>query len=195
MYVMYVCFGASTTPDLHNMSLLVAFQLLLLLLASPSLSCASNSTQSTLDRQAEALLQWKASLNTGSLDSWRKGTSPCNWTGVTCSTTVPRGRHQGDAALAVSEISLYDYSLNGSLDGLQFVELPHLVHLDLKYNALWGPIPSTIGVLDELLFLDLSANNLDGSIPLSIGNFRKLISFDISYSSHMMYTSILQLAY
>jgi hypothetical protein len=99
------------------MSLPLALELLLLL-ALAGLSCASNSTQSTLDRQAEALLQWKASLTTGSLDSWRKGTSPCNWTGVTCKTVVPRGRDQGDSTLAVSEISLYNSGLNGSLDGL-----------------------------------------------------------------------------
>jgi hypothetical protein len=172
------------------MSLLLALELLLLLLALAGLSCASNSTQATLDRQAEALLQWKASLSTGSLDSWRKGTNPCNWTGVTCSTPVPRGRDQGDAALAVSKISLYDYSLNGSLDGLQFVELPHLVHLDLSSNFLWGSIPSTIGSLAELLFLDLSWNNLNGSIPRSIGNFKKLISLDIYHTSHTCCTCL-----
>jgi hypothetical protein len=174
-------FGVPPTLDLHNMSLLLALALLLLfLLALPGLCCASNSTQSALDRQADALLRWRSSLQSSyDLDSWRKGTSPCNWSGVICSTTV-RGRPPGGSILAVSNISLWNRGLNGSLDRLQFAELPHLVHLDLRFNSLWGTIPSTIGGLAKLLFLDLSFNSLNGSIPQSIGNFRKLFCHTIN---------------
>uniref|UniRef100_A0ACD5ZQI2 Uncharacterized protein n=1 Tax=Avena sativa TaxID=4498 RepID=A0ACD5ZQI2_AVESA len=169
----YVCLGASPTLDLHNMSLLLGLgqQLLLLLLALPRLNCASNSTQSTLDRQADALLRWRSSLHDGSyyLDSWRKGTSPCNWTGVTCSNARPSGRDQGDVSLVVSNISLALNGLQGRLDRLHFADLPYLVYLDLSYNFLSGQIPSSIGALAELAFLDMSDNDLDGSIPPSIG--------------------------
>uniref|UniRef100_A0ACD5TYS5 Uncharacterized protein n=1 Tax=Avena sativa TaxID=4498 RepID=A0ACD5TYS5_AVESA len=166
-----VCFGTSPTLDLHNMSLLLALELLLFLLALPRLCCASNSTQSTLDRQADALLRWRSSLDDGSndLDSWRKGTSPCNWTGVTCSNARPRGRDQGDVSLVVSNISLALNGLQGRLDRLHFADLPYLVYLDLRLNFLSGQIPSSIGALAELAFLDMSDNDLDGSIPPSIG--------------------------
>lgn len=161
------------------MGLLLALELLLLLLALPRLFCASNFTQSPLDREAEALLQWRSSVGDGwpyDLESWKKGTSPCNWTGVTCSTTMPHGRDQGDAVLVVSQISLKWYYIRGSLDGLRFEDLPHLVYLDLSYSILSGPIPSSIGALAGLSFLDLSKNyDLNGSIPPLTGNCTKSI--------------------
>uniref|UniRef100_A0ACD5TXX5 Uncharacterized protein n=1 Tax=Avena sativa TaxID=4498 RepID=A0ACD5TXX5_AVESA len=157
------------------MSLLLALgqQLLLLLLALPCLSCASNSTQARLDRQAKALLQWKSGLfrrGTYDLDSWTQETSPCDWFGVHCSTVVPsHGRDQGDVVFVVSEISLLGCGLNGRLDRLHFADLPHLEYLDLSYNSLSGPIPSSIGALAKIKYLDLSWNFLDDSIPPFIG--------------------------
>ena len=161
--------------DLHNMSLLLALELLLLLLALPRLSCrsTSNSTHPSLDRQAKALLRWKAGLYRRGiyrLDSWTKGTSPSNWTGVTCTNAMlPRRGDQGDAALVVSNISLVGFGLEGRLDRLHFAELPHLVHLDLFYNNLRGPFPSSMGTLTKLEYLDLSGNYLHGFIPTSLG--------------------------
>ncbi|VAH13125.1 unnamed protein product [Triticum turgidum subsp. durum] len=170
------------------MSLLLALELLLLLLALPRLSCrsTSNSTQPSLDRQAEALLRWKAGLyirGTYDLDSWTKGTSPCDyWTGVTCSNAVlPRGGDQGDAALVVSNISLAEFGLEGRLDRLYFADLPHLVHVDLSYNYLLGPIPSSIGVLTNLVYLDLSNNRLNGFIPTSI-DLPHLVFLNLGYN-------------
>nr|XP_051211179.1 brassinosteroid LRR receptor kinase BRL2-like [Lolium perenne] len=97
--------------------------------------------------------------------------SPCNWTGVDCSTTGPRGRYQGDRVPVVSNISVSacGSSLNGTLDRLHFADFPHLLHLDLTGNSLSGTIPSSIESLSELVFLDLSYNYLNGSIPPSIG--------------------------
>ena len=114
------------------------------------------------------------------MDSWRKGTSPCNWSGVACSNTLLRGHDQGDAALVVSNISLAEFGLEGRLDRLHFEDLPHLVHLDLSHNILSGPIPSSIGALAELKFLDISSNRPDGSIPSSIGSSNKLTFLNVS---------------
>ncbi|XP_047095928.1 probable leucine-rich repeat receptor-like protein kinase At1g35710 isoform X2 [Lolium rigidum] len=159
------------------MSLLLALVQLMLLLALPDLSCASNSTQSPLDRQAEALLQWKSGLfRTGTqLESWTKETSPCNWTGVKCNTMLPRGR---DSALVVSEIWLSWGLLNGTLDRLNFGDFSHLMYLGLNHNSLSGSIPSSIGRLAELVYLDLSYNDLSGSIPRFIG-LRHLVHLDL----------------
>ncbi|KAK1692258.1 hypothetical protein QYE76_008955 [Lolium multiflorum] len=139
-----------------------------------SLMRASVEQNSPLDRQAEALLKWKSGLLEGGsscLDSWTKETSPCNWTGVDCSTTGPRGRYQGDRVPVVSNISvsMCGSPLNGTLDRLHFAEFPHLLYLDLRGNSLSGTIPSSTWSLSELVFLDLSYNGLNGSIPPSIG--------------------------
>ncbi|XBJ22239.1 hypothetical protein VPH35_000663 [Triticum aestivum] len=167
------------------MSLLPAFELLLLLLALPRLSCASYSMYLSLDREAEALLQWKSSLTISShdIDSWTKGTSPCNWTGIACSNAVPRGRGQDAAALVVSNISLgWNIVSVGRLDRLHFAYMPDLVYLDLACNHLSGPIPSSIRALAKLVYLDLSFNLIDGSIPPSIGNCAKLTFLDLSHN-------------
>ncbi|KAF6993245.1 hypothetical protein CFC21_010164 [Triticum aestivum] len=168
------------------MSLLLALELLLLLLALPRLTCASNSTHPSLYRQAKALLQWKSSLKgwSSELDSWTKGTNPCDWTGVGCSNAVlPRG----DAVLVVDNISLPSCHIQGSIgvlpelaylnlssNGLNgsiptSLDLPHLVYLDLRKNSLLGLIPSSIGALVKLVFLNLSYNFLNGVVPPSIG--------------------------
>jgi Leucine-rich repeat (LRR) protein len=171
---------------------LLAFQImpLALLLSLLLLSYCANSTtvaQAQLDREAEALLRWKSSCDSarpsGCLKSWSKRTNPCNWTGVVCSITVPRGwRDDDDAAVipVLSSISLPNCNLSGRLDGLDFVSLPRLAHLDLNDNNLSGLIPPSIGTLGELTFLDLSSNSLSGPIPPSIGNLTALTSLDLS---------------
>ncbi|CAN6231246.1 unnamed protein product [Urochloa humidicola] len=170
--------------------LLLAFKMsLLLLLALPLLfSCANSKTMMQLDREAEALLRWKSSISdeadlSGCFKSWSKHISPCNWTGVACiNTTVPHGRgwSNGDAVPVVASISLPMCNLSGRLDGLDFVALPRLAHLDLNANNLSGPIPPSIGTLGELIYLDLSSNSLSGPIPPSIGNLTSLTSLDLS---------------
>ncbi|XP_062218842.1 probable leucine-rich repeat receptor-like protein kinase At1g35710 [Phragmites australis] len=161
------------------MRLLALEMSLVLLLALPLLFSCANSTEMQLDKEAEALLRWKSSLDdsgtSGCLRSWSKGTSPCNWTGVACSIAVPRGRVPG-----VANISLPGCHLSGRLDGLDFAALPRLAHLDLNNNSLSGRIPPIIGTLDELTSLDLSSNALLGPIPPSIGNLTRLTSLDLS---------------
>uniref|UniRef100_A0A0D9VES4 non-specific serine/threonine protein kinase n=1 Tax=Leersia perrieri TaxID=77586 RepID=A0A0D9VES4_9ORYZ len=157
--------------------------LLVLLLSWQCLFCLANPT---VDRHAEALLQWKSGVDWDGFDclqSWSNATSPCNWAGIGCSSLVPHGHHQRDAILVVTNITLEFCYISGSLNKLRFAELPHLVHLDLHYNFLSGLIPSDIGDLSELSFLDLSDNMLSGPIPPSIGNLTNLVSLDLSHNS------------
>ncbi|XP_052142420.1 MDIS1-interacting receptor like kinase 2-like isoform X2 [Oryza glaberrima] len=145
------------------------------------LSCLAIAN-TMLDRQAEALLQWKSDLTYYSdLDLWTNATSPCRWPGIGCSSMVAHGHgHERDAILVVTNITLYICGISGGLSKLRFAELPHLVHLDLGMNSLSGPIPSDIGRLAELSYLDLSGNVLNGSIPPSIGNLTNLAFLDLS---------------
>uniref|UniRef100_A0A0E0H9N8 non-specific serine/threonine protein kinase n=1 Tax=Oryza nivara TaxID=4536 RepID=A0A0E0H9N8_ORYNI len=164
------------------MTLFVSQELLLVLLISlQCLSCLAIAN-TTLDRQAEALLQWKSDLTYYSdLDLWTNATSPCRWPGIGCSSMVAHGHgHERDAILVVTNITLYSCGISGGLSKLRFTELPHLVHLDLAMNSLSGPIPSDIGRLAELSYLDLSGNVLNGSIPPSIGNLTNLAFLDLS---------------
>lgn len=130
------------------------------------LFCLANSTVTQLDRQADMPLQWKSGLDSQSycLSSWSNNTSPCDWTGIACSTSG-----QSDAVPAVVlTISLQSCHISRGLDKLQFAELPHLQILNLGRSSFSGPIPSSIGGLAELSELDLSSNRLSGSIPTSI---------------------------
>uniref|UniRef100_A0A0D3F3L4 Leucine-rich repeat-containing N-terminal plant-type domain-containing protein n=1 Tax=Oryza barthii TaxID=65489 RepID=A0A0D3F3L4_9ORYZ len=163
---------------------LVASQelLLVLLISLQCLSCLAIANPA-LDRQAEALLQWKSGLRGDlsycGLEEWSNATSPCNWSGIYCSYKVRRG-HERDAILVVTNITLFSCNISGGLSKLRFAQLPRLVFLDLSINSLYGPIPSDIDRLAELSYLDLSNNKLTGSIPPSIGNLRSLIKLDLS---------------
>ncbi|EAZ22576.1 hypothetical protein OsJ_06240 [Oryza sativa Japonica Group] len=163
---------------------LVASQelLLVLLISLQCLSCLAIANPA-LDRQAEALLQWKSGLRGDlsycGLEEWSNATSPCNWSGIYCSYKVRRG-HERDAILVVTNITLFSCNISGGLSKLRFAQLPHLVFLDLSINSLYGPIPSDIGRLAELSYLDLSNNKLTGSIPPSIGNLTNLGFLELS---------------
>ncbi|XP_034887743.1 uncharacterized protein [Populus alba] len=122
-------------------------------------------------KEAEALLEWKVTLDNQSqslLSSWA-GDSPCNWFGISC-----------DKSGSVSNISLSNSSLRGTLNSLRFSSFPNLIELTLSYNSLYGSVPSHIGNLSNLSFLDLSFNNLSGNIPPEIGNLKSLTILGLS---------------
>ncbi|XP_022764185.1 probable LRR receptor-like serine/threonine-protein kinase At1g34110 [Durio zibethinus] len=139
----------------------VMFFLILVLLHSSSVF-ASSSSIAALKRgkEAEALLKWKASLDNNTqtlLSSLWVGDGHCSWGGITC-----------DKAESITNLSLPDYGLRGTLHSLNFLFFPSLMGLNLHNNSLYGPIPSHIGNLSKLTFLKLSNNNFSGNIPSEI---------------------------
>jgi Leucine-rich repeat (LRR) protein len=116
-------------------------------------------------KEAEALLEWKVSLDNQSqslLSSWA-GDSPCNWFGISC-----------DKSGSVTNISLPNSSLRGTLNSLRFSSFPNLTVLNLHNNSLYGYVPSHIGNLSNLSFLNMSFNSISGNIPPEIGNLVSL---------------------
>ncbi|CAN6486155.1 unnamed protein product [Victoria cruziana] len=132
-----------------------AFLLLLFL----CLEVYSLKAEERMDGEAEALLQWKATLKTRALDdSWSPFNSmhrPCNWSGVSCN-------HNG----SVVGINIRSLSLGGTLD---FLSIPDLEVLVLSSDDLYGRIPPRIGSLPKLTVLDLSSNGFSGRLlwPIS----------------------------
>nr|XP_011464598.1 PREDICTED: probable LRR receptor-like serine/threonine-protein kinase At4g08850 isoform X2 [Fragaria vesca subsp. vesca] len=112
------------------------------------------------ETEAEALLKWKASFlsQTNQLKDWRANTSPCNWTGILC-----------NAAGSVTNISLANTTIQGTLHELSFISFSNLTYLNLTLNKLFGAIPPQISSLSKLIYLDLSENQFTGRIPPEIG--------------------------
>ncbi|KAJ6889851.1 MDIS1-interacting receptor like kinase 2-like [Populus alba x Populus x berolinensis] len=122
-------------------------------------------------KEAEALLDWKVTLDNQSqslLSSWA-GDSPCNWFGISC-----------DKSGSVSNISLPNSSLRGTLNSLRFSSFPDLTVLILRNNSLYGSIPSHIG---NLIKFDLSSNSTSGNIPPEVGKLVSLDLLDLSYNN------------
>ncbi|KAM3707011.1 hypothetical protein ACJW31_03G192600 [Castanea mollissima] len=158
---------------------------------APSVA-ATAEVGTTFYKEAEALLNWKASLdnqNESLLSSW-VGDRPCvNWVGITCD----------DLELGVTRLNLSGFGLKGSLYNLNFSSFPNLHTLCLLQNSLYGTIPDSIGDLSKLTHLDFSLNNLSGllkhlwtlqllnnsltgPIPTTIGNLTKLTTLHLSYN-------------
>ncbi|KAI9114258.1 hypothetical protein K1719_014908 [Acacia pycnantha] len=132
------------------------------------------SAAASEDGEAKALLNWKARLTNESqatLSSWNNGTNLCrNWRGISC-----------DKSMSVTNISLSNLGLQGTLDNLNFASFPNLQYFDLSYNQFHGNIPHEIGNLSSILVLSLSENpSISGPIPKEIGKLSTLSVLDLS---------------
>nr|XP_040249040.1 MDIS1-interacting receptor like kinase 2-like [Aegilops tauschii subsp. strangulata] len=128
-----------------------------------------------------ALLHWKTTLASPVLQmsSWQENTSPCNWTGIMC-TSVRHGRHR---PWVVTNISLPGAGIHGQLGELNFSALPFLTDIDLGNNSLHGALPASISPLSALSVLNLPYNKLKGKIPYEIGGLQSLVQLDLSFNT------------
>ncbi|KAE8735249.1 Detected protein of unknown function [Hibiscus syriacus] len=162
--------GSSRKMSVEGSPMLRVFFFTLLLLSSchvfASVSATFRDESSAGQKEADALLKWKASLDAQSqsfLSSW-DGNGPCDWTGIIC-----------DKSTRVGHLNLSSSGLKGTLHGFNFSSFPKLTVVDLSSNHLSGTIPSDVGKLPRLTYLDLSSNHLSGEIPASIGNMTDLL--------------------
>ncbi|HSK07329.1 MAG TPA: putative Ig domain-containing protein, partial [Acidimicrobiia bacterium] len=105
--------------------------------------------------------------------NWFTNPNPCNWSGIQC------------LGVNVSQISLDDNNLNGTLPEAAFSPLVGLTHLDLDSNNLIGAIPTALGTL-PLQVLDLAENGLDGVIPAGIWTRTGLTTLDLNDNTNLI---------
>ncbi|KAI8566773.1 hypothetical protein RHMOL_Rhmol02G0068000 [Rhododendron molle] len=167
-------------PNFQALHSIIIFVFVIILIpfvsSSDSAVARASPATKTVAKQSEAvaLLNWKASLDNQSqslLSSWNE-TSHCTWVGIGCND-----------ASKVTNLTLDSIGLRGTLSGLNFSSLPHLVKLDLSNNLIYGTIPSQIGGLSRLASLNASINLLSGTIPTDIGTLRSLIELDLSINN------------
>nr|XP_024930827.2 MDIS1-interacting receptor like kinase 2-like [Ziziphus jujuba var. spinosa] len=155
----------SNSQKLYSLALFFLFVLLAIV--------ASVST-----KEADALLQWKASLQNDPnrvLSSWTykpnnnsfnsstrtqpSTTTPCTtWFGISC-----------DIAGSVIGINLTNCGLENTLQNFSFSSFPNLAYFDLSLNSISGTIPPEISSLSKLIQLNLSTNQIFGKILGQIG--------------------------
>ncbi|KAK4800094.1 hypothetical protein SAY86_025459 [Trapa natans] len=139
--------------------------------------------------EADILLSFVGSIvdPSSSLSTWSSSSSPCNWTGITCSHADP-----STSLLSVTAVDLQSLNLSGEISPsicslrsltelnlannlfnqpipLRLSECSSLRVLNLSSNLIWGTIPEHISGLSSLRVLDLSSNKVEGKIPESIG--------------------------
>ncbi len=114
----------------------------------------SDSTNTGLVSDCDALLAVKDTLaGTASLN-WSADTSITSWEGLMLRGTPER----------VAGLNLSYKSLDGEIPA-ELGDLSMLTKLNLRSNDLSGSIPGSLGRLSRLTLLNLHSNNLSGDIP------------------------------
>ncbi|CAK9159226.1 unnamed protein product [Ilex paraguariensis] len=146
-----------------------------------------------------ALLQLKESFNnTTAVDSWKKGTNPCDnnegWAGVICLNGV------------VTNLNLANFGLSGGFNVDALSDLRSIRIISVENNSFSGPIPefNRLGSLKAIFLsrnqfsgeipsdffsntrslkkLRLSANKFSGKIPDSIGKIPHLLDLHLEFN-------------
>lgn len=108
------------------------------------------------DKEKEALIKFYQATNGQNWKiKWDLSLSVSTWYGV----QAENGK--------VTGLSLGDNNLQGELPA-EFVDLIHLVTIDLHKNKLQGKLPAAIGKLNQLEILSLFNNEIQGDLPGSI---------------------------
>ena len=130
---------------------------------------------------------------------WLDTTTPCSWTGVTCTDGRVTGLNLAQNQLAgqvpcaigalsrLTDLNLSQNRLTGPIP-CELVSMQLLQTLDLSQNQLTGELPSQLGNLDRLRQLKLNANQLTGIIPNRLG---KLTNLELLYlGSNQLYGTV-----
>ncbi|XP_027922886.1 receptor-like protein 52 [Vigna unguiculata] len=167
-------------------SFLEPFYALLLLLilaaAAPILGFHNGSEIKCIERERQALLNFKHGLiddNGGMLATWRDDENSrdcCKWKGIRCDHIT------GHVTILRLRGSYAQY-LIGAISISSLFPLQNIQHLDLSSNIFEGSdIPQLMGSLTNLRYLNLSNSYINGSIPTQLGSLTHLRYLDLSYN-------------
>ncbi|XP_031378505.1 receptor-like protein EIX2 [Punica granatum] len=174
----------------------VSFVLLVFATFESASSAATFTNATCIEREREALLEFKRGLvdNSSLLSSW-VGDDCCSWKGVRCSERT--GHILKLDLRSPCVVSTYDiYELldpdlehgNCTLTGHihpSLIELQHLNYLDLSWNNFaHTKIPEFLGSLSNLVYLNLSNACFAWDIPLHLGNLSNLQYLDLNLNTH-----------
>ncbi|KAE8727790.1 putative LRR receptor-like serine/threonine-protein kinase [Hibiscus syriacus] len=120
----------------------------------------------SLETDKEVLLKLKSFLqeqnrvNQGRYSEWnRENSSPCQWHGISCSSSSSNG-------LRVIGVNLSDSNISGKMFD-NFSALTEIRQLDLSKNTIDGAIPDELSQCRSLAYLNLSHNLIEGQLNLS----------------------------
>ncbi|KAI0488958.1 hypothetical protein KFK09_028797 [Dendrobium nobile] len=168
---------------------MIPLRLPILVAATALLSLHLFSLVSSLNQEGLYLLEARRGLSDpdNALANWNsRNSTPCNWTGILCSSSSVTSVNLANFNLAgpfpsslcrlpnLSFLSLSLNYINSSLSSSSLLSCTSLKHLDLSQNLLVGLLPSSLPSLPSLGFLDLSGNNFSGAIPSSFALFPSL---------------------
>ncbi|XP_068656709.1 receptor-like protein kinase 7 [Aristolochia californica] len=123
------------------------------------------------DDEIRILLDLKSGIRSSNetlFETWREGSSPCNFVGVSC-----------NSAGSVTEIDLRRRGISGLLRVDAVCKLPSLQKLSMGYNFLSGNLRSDIRNCSNLLYFDLSFNGFYGTLP-DLSSLTKLQVLNLS---------------
>uniref|UniRef100_A0A0D6QWL0 Protein kinase domain-containing protein n=1 Tax=Araucaria cunninghamii TaxID=56994 RepID=A0A0D6QWL0_ARACU len=128
---------------------------LLLLLQCVTVTLSLNATQIGIMKKLPVFVP-----------SWKNGTDPCRWHGVSCK--------ENDFV----ELELSSLGLKGNIWPI-VCQLPVLLKLNVSNNSLSTPSSEDIKLCTSLVALNVSLNGMSGTLP-SLKSLQKLQSLDMS---------------